>query len=239
MATRAARCALAAAAIVCAADTASGASVVEILKSSGGVWVGSTAFEGVLHAEWLRERCQSQQSVDLHTLQPLVSPHSYPTPLIDAADIVQTGDAYNHTEWLRVAFADGHMSSFEMVTLGRKVEAEKNGHEADALMQVANAEAPKRTPWRVDMTAPPVVEYPNLVNGKPEGQWTRLTVLRHLQSSGIVLVRGVPQREGECVKMANTLSTLRTTEWGETFDVQFTPARPAPNPRPALCGAYS
>jgi hypothetical protein len=46
-------------------------------------------------------------------------------------------------------------------------------------------------------------------------------VTEQLLSVGVVVVHNVPRKEGECVKMADLLSTLRPTEWGNSFDVKY------------------
>jgi len=199
---------------------------VKVLDGGKGIHIEWENLNTELHAEWLRERCQSEGVVDLVTLQPKISPHDYTTPRIERAQIVKTDASWNHTSWLRVAFADGHMSSYEMSTLSRKVNAEKAGQHSDALMQVNNVERPERVPWHTDMPSPnwtlPTVEYRKLMSDSNEGDWTKLSVLSHLISAGIVLVRGVPQQMGQCVDVARKLSTLRVTEWGEAFDVKYT-----------------
>ena len=49
------------------------AASVHVLNAGRGLWIQWQDVEGELHAEWLRERCQSEAVVDLVTLQPKVS----------------------------------------------------------------------------------------------------------------------------------------------------------------------
>ena len=66
-----------------------------------------------------------------------------------------------------------------------------------------------------------MLEYSHVVGTAAENDWVQLELIANLLSSGLVVIRGVPREEGQCVKLAELLSTLRKTEWGETFDVKY------------------
>jgi hypothetical protein len=58
-----------------------------------------------LHAEWLRERCQNDQTVDMETLQPQVNPHEHPSPRVRS--VLLEEEAPGAAARLRVEFEDG------------------------------------------------------------------------------------------------------------------------------------
>lgn len=175
-----------------------------------------------LHAEWLRERCQSDGNVDIATKQPLVNPHDFDSPRVKIANLVNTTEAYGHTQWLRIEFSDGHLTTFEYDSLVKRASAELRGDQAGALIQTYQAPNVQRKPWGSSFK-PPVIKYEHLIGDSSENEWTRLELTAHLLNTGLAIVRGAPKREGQCVELAGLLSTLRETEWGKTFDVKYNP----------------
>ena len=182
---------------------------VELAISADGSTVTAGGVD--LHAEWLRERCQSESSVDVNTLQLLRNPHEYATPRVEAASA--RGDL------LRVRFADGHASAFSLAALAAELgHAERGGREH--LLQVNEHALPEVRVWEKNLTAPPAFEYASLAAGDAAALQQ---LLGQLLSVGVVLIKGVPRREGECSAMASRLSTLRATEWGTQFNVRARP----------------
>ncbi|KAH8055380.1 gamma-butyrobetaine dioxygenase [Aureococcus anophagefferens] len=139
---------------------------------------------GVLHAEWLRERCKHVTSVDPITRQRLLNPHEYAPPVVTNATLAGAAGA----EVLRVSFRDGHESEFSVPLLRTMMGASVAAEASDAY--VADE---------------------------------RRRLYGVLQSAGVAVVRGAPTEEGVCSALASDLSTLRTTEWGEQFNVRSEP----------------
>lgn len=84
-----------------------------------------------------------------------------------------------------------------------------------SFIQFAEATRPELLLWDAKLEMPPVIPFSKI--NEPE---TRLKLYTLLQSMGVVVVRGAPQREKVCSEMAANLSTLRVTEWGENFNVR-------------------
>lgn len=197
-------------------DVFGGFKTTQVQVTTGGEILQVNSHSELLefHAEWLRERCTSSASVDQETLQPIVSPHEIAAPKINVTEVIRTGGAFNHTEWLRVEFADGHLSSFEMLPLMRRASAELSGNTAEALLQTYQAPVVQTLPWRrSDGFGVPELDYEQVVGTDQDHDWLQLEVGAHLLSRGLVIVKNVPRKVGQCVAMAKLLSTLRTTEW--------------------------
>ena len=160
----------------------------------------------IFHAEWLRERCQSGESVQLETLQPLHSPHEYEPSRITRA-VLRDGI-------LQVKFMDGHESSFEANTLAKWHVAEEKHSVAESLVQTSSRGPPERRLWDSTFTIPEF-QHRDLTSPK-----TQLRLIETLLQDGIALLRGSGSLPGECARVAKTISTLRPTEWGDVFDVK-------------------
>jgi predicted HD phosphohydrolase/alpha-ketoglutarate-dependent taurine dioxygenase len=203
-----------------------------------GVALSTPELSSWLHAEWLRERCLSRASVDSITKQPLQYPHEYPPPRIASADVllreeqIEAGSSSQNWE-LHITFQDGHESVYSLQDLAARHQGESGGFEhfaesaSNTLMQVRNAVPPQLVLWDSNLTATSVVDWSEVVDSSDIGNapfWpTQRKALALLLSTGIVLVRDAPQREGECSKLASVLSTLRATEWGAEFNVRTKP----------------
>ena len=187
--------------------SAGGDAVTVVVATDGGV---DETIE--IHAEWLRERCQGVASVDQNTLQLLRNPHEYVTPRLAAASL--RGGV------LEVRFTDGHESVFEVEALAAEFNWQLGGAEREHLLQVKEASLPEVRLWDRNLTLPPVFEYEPIEAGD-EATWHQL--YGQLLSVGVVLIKNVPQQEGECSLMSSRLSTLRTTEWGTQFNVRARP----------------
>jgi predicted HD phosphohydrolase/alpha-ketoglutarate-dependent taurine dioxygenase len=206
-----------------------------------GVALSTPELSSWLHAEWLRERCLSQTSADSITKQPLQSPHEYPPPRIYSADfllheeqIIEPGNG-NHSSqtWdLHIKYQDNHESVYSLQDLASRYQGESGGFEhfaesaSDTLMQVQKAIPPPLVMWDSNLITPSIVDWVEVVDpviGNAPFWPAQRKALALLSSTGIVLVRGAPQQEGECANLAAVLSTLRSTEWGPEFNVRTKP----------------
>ena len=157
-----------------------------------------------LQAEFLRERCTSPLWVMPSTNQQYLNPHEFETPLVVSSSV-------DSRRQLQITFTDGHKSTFDLAKLERELRGER------VMVQVQEIEEPEPALWDASMQgAVHVVSFEDLQSD--EG--TRYSALTQLLGKGIIVVSGVPKEEGQCVKMANFLSTLRSTEWGDAFNVR-------------------
>lgn len=78
-----------------------------------------------------------------------------------------------------------------------------------------------RTPWRsADLAdGPPTVSWPELAAEAP----ARSMALRQLFALGLLLVRSVPAEPGRVVEVVRTFGFVRTTNYGDLFDVRIEP----------------
>eukprot|EP00929_Paragymnodinium_shiwhaense_P002128 TRINITY_DN102328_c0_g1_i1.p1 TRINITY_DN102328_c0_g1~~TRINITY_DN102328_c0_g1_i1.p1 ORF type:complete len:430 (-),score=70.44 TRINITY_DN102328_c0_g1_i1:257-1546(-) len=160
-----------------------------------------------LNPVWLRERCQDIKSVDPSTLQPKVSPHDLP-------EVMKVEDAKFQDGQLQVTFSDGHESLFCLDRIHKEV------HQFDeAPLQVPTYTKPKPKLWTAKDYVLPKFDHDEVISN-PEA---RLSLLQELIEGGQVLVRNVPRQDGEVVRFARTLSTVRGTDWGDVFNVKTKP----------------
>lgn len=171
---------------------------------------------GVLHAEWLRERCKHVTSVDPITRQRLLNPHEYAPPVVTNATLAGAAGA----EVLRVSFRDGHESEFSVPLLRTMMGASVSG-----FVQFDEALRPAQLLWNATLGGPPLFAFAEVAAEASDAYVAdeRRRLYGVLQSAGVAVVRGAPTEEGVCSALASDLSTLRTTEWGEQFNVRSEP----------------
>jgi len=158
---------------------------------------------------WLRERCQSDITVDPATLQPRKSPHEIPKKLlVTEARLLEEGDQ------VQVSFSDGHVSQFSLADLQAEVTDFRTSP-----IQVPDYQKPQRRLWRGSTAKVPTFEYSALM----QDESVRLALVEEVLVGGQVLVRGVPQDDGEVVRFGQMFSTLRDTNWGPVFNVRTKP----------------
>ena len=152
---------------------------VELAISADGSTVTAGGVD--LHAEWLRERCQSESSVDVNTLQLLRNPHEYAT---------RAEAGRRRGDLLRVRFADGHESTFSLSALAAERGREERGGR-EHLLQVNEHALPEVRVWEKNLTAPPAFEYASLAAGDAAALQQ---LLGQLLSVGVVLIRAAAAR---------------------------------------------
>mmetsp|Transcript_14417 Transcript_14417/g.42948 ORF Transcript_14417/g.42948 Transcript_14417/m.42948 type:complete len:452 (-) Transcript_14417:90-1445(-) len=162
-----------------------------------------------LHPTWLRERCQSDATVDTSTLQPKANPHDLPEDLLlEAIELLAERDA------LQVSFNDGHTSEFSLA----KLRAEVEGF-CDSALQVPSFKRLQPKPWSASNYTLPVFQHGDIIDKES----VKLALIEELITGGQALVRGVPAEEGEVVRFGQELSNLRPTNWGNCFNVRTKP----------------
>ncbi|CAJ1384302.1 unnamed protein product [Effrenium voratum] len=156
---------------------------------------------------WLRERCLSQLSVDLSTLQPLLNPHELPM------DMTFENASILGNDTLQVAFTDGHTSKYQLKTL----LAELTDFRSNPI-QPAQYERPRPSLWSGDLQLTSYNHHDIITNEE-----VRLNLTEMLLTKGVALVKKIPKEHGIVTAFAKNMSTLRTTDWGPFFNVRVTP----------------
>mmetsp|Transcript_71940 Transcript_71940/g.153775 ORF Transcript_71940/g.153775 Transcript_71940/m.153775 type:complete len:464 (-) Transcript_71940:41-1432(-) len=162
-----------------------------------------------LHPKWLRERCLSELTVDPDTRQPKSNPHDLPEVLLlTEATLLEDQEA------MEVSFSDGHMSRYSLTQL----KAELSNFRCSPI-QVSEYKKLQTRVWSGHNETMPIFEH-SVVSSDGAA---RLALVQELLTGGQALVRGVPREEGAVLRFGQTLSTLRSTDWGPCFNVRTTP----------------
>mmetsp|Transcript_55009 Transcript_55009/g.178807 ORF Transcript_55009/g.178807 Transcript_55009/m.178807 type:complete len:445 (+) Transcript_55009:138-1472(+) len=162
-----------------------------------------------LNPTWLRERCQSGDTVDLQTLQPIVMPHHYPKELRLTDALLRDG-ATN----LKVSFSDGHTSHFSLPKLRQELTSFR-----ESPLQVSEYKKLQPRLWSGSEEVMPQWTHDDVVGSEA----ARLALVEELLTGGQALIRGVPQEDHEVVRFGQMLTTLRATNWGSCFNVRTKP----------------
>lgn len=151
-----------------------------------------------LDPTWLRDRCACPDCRDPHSGQ----------RLFDIAELPeQTATASTAAGGLAVTFADGHRSTFALEDLRAASEP--------APWSDVRQEQAKRL-WRIP--APPSAHDWSDFREDP------LPGLRELALEGYVLLTGVGTRERTVLEVAQAFGFVRTTNYGDLFDVRVEPS---------------
>jgi gamma-butyrobetaine dioxygenase len=162
-----------------------------------------------LNPWWLRERCQSEATVDPDTKQPKLNPHEYAEELfLTEAKVTEDQGV------MEVSFSDGHVSHYSLPQL--KAELADFQHSP---IQVTEYKKPPPRTWSAHNSTMPVYDF-SVVS---DDIGARLALIEELLTGGQALVRGVPREDGAVIRFGQTLSTLRATDWGPCFNVRTKP----------------
>ncbi|MBV6699667.1 phosphonate degradation HD-domain oxygenase [Kitasatospora aureofaciens] len=150
---------------------------------------------------WLRDNCPCAECRDPRTGQKLFQINDLPEDLAVAAQAEIEGN-------LEVLWSDGHRSRYPLAWLGAEDEGD------------GRTEAHKRLWVAADFR-----------RGLPEAEWEayvgdpaeQAAVLSAVRRSGFAVLRGVPAVEGQVRAVAETFGYVRTTNYGELFDVRVEP----------------
>ena len=179
-----------------------------------------------LHPEWLRERCTSPLSVQSSTKQPLHQPHEFAWPMeIESALVDESEGA------LRVKFSDGHESVYDARDLELEVKSP-----AAVGVQVRDIALPQPELWTGSLS-PERFAYSDIVLGienKTEATQEvdskmMMKLMKRLLTHGHAVITGAPARNMEVSRFAQCItqfpgdSTVRSTNWGQVFNVLNVP----------------
>ncbi|MEP7089219.1 MAG: TauD/TfdA family dioxygenase [Nocardioidaceae bacterium] len=159
---------------------------------------GSSAF----HYVWLRDNCwcagcRVAQSGERRLFTADI-----------AQDIAPVAAEVDAARTLRVAWNDGHSSSYTSAWLSAHSYSAPGRREPD-----------QPELWDADLGDVPTFEHGDVV-GTAAGQ---LAYLEAVRSHGVALVRGTPAREGEVARFAETLGHVRETAFERIHNVRHDP----------------
>jgi gamma-butyrobetaine dioxygenase len=155
-----------------------------------------------LHPLWLRERCCDAVSMDGKTRQRLQDPSDFPLDLKISA-LAQPAAGF-----FRIAFSDGHESTFAAGDLLDEALAAPGSHDCPPprLWDGSLAKLP-RARWHADA-----------------GEAEKLSWLESFVTLGFVIFEGVPARPDAVLTVGAMFGFTRVTNFGALFDVRSTPA---------------
>ena len=165
------------------------------------VFLGSEKKE--LHPIWLRERVSEKEHLDANTEQRLFDPSFLKN--ITIKDVKIDNDLLN------LEFSDGVKSKFDI----KKIEKEfSSDEELERLMQP--------TLWNSDLK--------NIKNFKYNDNFLEsgemLELLKSFYKNGFIIISNVPTKDNFIVNFANSIGSIRRTNFGEYFNVK---SKPNPN----------
>eukprot|EP00435_Cladocopium_sp_Y103_P051082 s1138_g15.t1 len=114
---------------------------------------------------------------------------------------------------LEVRFTDGHTSVFKLDNLVKELSDFRQNP-----IQPVSYDHPTRELWSTGHKISSF-QYDKVIGDEE----TKFKLLRDLLVQWAVLVQGMPQEGGACVKFARQLSTMKETEWGLYFNIRAIP----------------
>ena len=108
-----------------------------------------------------------------------------------------------------MSFYDGHKSKF----LLSKLKVWKEGTEEERLVQTSSHRVPEPVFWNASHTV-------KTFRRSDLDDRMQVELIETLLRDGIALVREAGITSGECSRISNLISTLRSTEWGNIFSVK-------------------
>ena len=154
-----------------------------------------------VHPIWLRERNEDPAVRDGRTRQRLFDPSDLPLDLAFER-IVDLGDGRLH-----VAFSDQVEAVYSVATLEAEIALPPGDHDCPAVV-----------PWTAEL-AP-----------LPRGAWAETPSPEQLfdlttkfLTFGFVILSGVPSQSGQVLKVGSAFGHVRSTNFGDLFDVRSVP----------------
>ena len=154
-----------------------------------------------VHPIWLRERNEDPAVRDGRTRQRLFDPSDLPLDLTFER-IVDLGDGR-----LQVAFSDQVEAVYSVATL-----------EAEIALPPGDHDCPTVVPWTAEL------------DPLPRGAWAETLSPEQLfdlttkfLTFGFVVLSGVPSQSGQVLKVGSTFGHVRSTNFGDLFDVRSVP----------------
>jgi gamma-butyrobetaine dioxygenase len=155
-----------------------------------------------LHPLWLRERCSDAVSMDAMTRQRLQDPSDFPL------DLRVTTVSQPSAGFFRIAFSDGHESTFAAAELLQEALAAPGSYDCPApVLWDGQLKQLPRARWRADAD-----------------ETEKLSWLESFLTLGFVIFEGVPPKPDAVLTVGAMFGFTRVTNFGALFDVRSTPA---------------
>ena len=150
-----------------------------------------------IHPIWLRERVRDEKYLDKNNDQRLFDPSFLENISIENASI----DA----DILKLTFNDGITSNFQISKLTSEFL------DSDNLLKTV-----KQTTWDSSLQSKPTYEFKdNLYESKK-----MFEILKSFYEYGFVIIKNVPTQNNYIVNFANSIGSIRPTNFGEYFNVR-------------------
>jgi len=151
-----------------------------------------------IHPLWLRERAKTEDLVDKYNDQRLYDPTQLDHTL-------KIKSASMNNEHLNIEFTDGVKFEYEVNNLLYEID-KKDPIEKLIL-------------WDSDLAKKPSVVYEKNIFEKKD----MYDLLQNFYKYGFVIFKNVPTEDNYIVKFANSIGTIRPTNFGESFSVKSVP----------------
>ena len=154
-----------------------------------------------IHPLWLRERVNNKDLVDQLTEQRIYDP----TTLNNKIKIKK---AYIDNIYLKVEFSDGISSFYNIKDLCKELDIKNS----------KCGPIKKRTLWDSSLINKPIVEFQKNFESKET-----LNMLKKFYEYGFVIIKNVPTENNFIINFANSIGSIRPTNFGVYFDVKSIP----------------
>ena len=170
---------------------------IEVAKNNK-ILVNSSKDNFEIHPLWLRERAETEKLVDKNNHQRLYDP----AKLDDNLRIKKASLSNGH---LNIEFTDGVKFKYEINEL--IYELDKKNPIAKIIL------------WKSNLKTKPTSIYKEDIFEKKE----MYDALQNFYKYGFVIFKNVPTTENYILKFANSIGTVRSTNFGESFSVKSVP----------------
>jgi len=170
---------------------------LEVVKNNK-ILVNSSDQEFEIHPLWLRERARNEDLVDKNNDQRLYDPSQLDQNLKIKNALISNGH-------LNIEFTDGVRFKYEV---------------SDLIYELSKKDPIKKlTLWNSNIKKKPTVKYEkNIFESR-----LMYDVLQDFYKYGFVIFKKVPVEDNYILKFANSIGTVRPTNFGETFSVKSVP----------------
>ena len=170
---------------------------IEVVKNNK-VLVHSSKFNFEIHPLWLRERVKTEDLVDKNNHQRLYDPSQIDKNL-------KIKKAYKRNGNLSIEFTDGIKFKYEI---------------SDLIYELSKKDPIEKVIlWNSKIKKKPTTKYEkNIFESKK-----MYNVLQDFYKYGFIIFKKVPTEDNYILKFANSIGTVRPTNFGETFSVKSVP----------------
>ena len=168
------------------------------LEKNNKIFVFQGSEKKELHPIWLRERVSEKEHLDANTEQRLFDPSFLKNITITDVKI--------DNNLLNLEFSDGVKSKFDIKKIEREFSSEG---ELEKLMQP--------TLWKSNLKNMKYFKYDS--NFLESGEM--LELLKSFYKNGFIIISNVPTKDNFIVNFANSIGSIRRTNFVEYFNVKF------------------